>query len=195
VRAATGALGCAGVSSYVSFKPEKPLRRLIATLSYIVTILLVNIAFVKMPELASFGVGVSSADLVVGIIYIVRDFAQREIGHWVILAMLVGCLISYWCSDPLIAVASVSAFAIAETIDWAIFTFTGKPLSQRLLLSSIASSPVDTYVFLTMAHRFNWMSFAIMTFGKIIGVLLLWLCWRLRRTREDVAPDSRPLAT
>lgn len=169
------------------------MRRFVATISYIGAILLINVAFVKMPGVAAFGESLSSADLVVGIIYIVRDFAQREIGHWVIAAMIIGCLLSYWLSDPLIAVASVTAFAVGETVDWAIFTFTRQPLSQRLLSSSIVSAPIDTWVFLTMAKQMNWLAFVVMSVGKIAGVLLLWFVWRWRAVKRTGLSEPNDL--
>ncbi len=156
-------------------------NKLTATLSYIGCIVLLNCLFVKLPGISAFGQAFSPADAVVGIIYIVRDFAQREIKHYIFLAMLIGSVISYSLADPVIALASVSAFVSGEVCDWGIFTFTQKPLSERLLLSSIISSPIDSIVFLSVAHRLHFLPFTVMTVGKIIGVMLLWLLWQQRQ--------------
>jgi queuosine precursor transporter len=155
-------------------------NKLTATLSYISCIVLLNCLFVKLPGVSAFGQAFSPADAVVGIIYIVRDFAQREIKHYIFLAMLIGSVISYLLADPVIALASVSAFISGEVCDWGIFTFTKKPLSKRLILSSIISSPIDSVIFLYVANRLHVLSFCIMTLGKITGVMLLWLLWRQR---------------
>jgi uncharacterized PurR-regulated membrane protein YhhQ (DUF165 family) len=162
------------------------LRRYLATISYIGMIVLINVLFVNLPGVAAFGQSFSLADLIVGSIYIVRDFAQREIKHYIFIAMLVGAGISYLLADKTIAIASLAAFLVGETLDWAIFTYTRKPLSQRLIWSSVISSPVDSYVFLAVAHRLHSLEFAIMTLGKIIGILILWLIWQKMATKKRV---------
>lgn len=149
-----------------------------ATISYVVTIVLVNAMYSFLPFLRILGNQVSMADSVVGSIYIVRDFSQREIGHYVIVAMLIGASLSYVFASEQVAYASLSAFLVGETIDWLIFTFTKKPLSERLLWSSIISAPIDTYVFLLMINNLNWLEFSLMSVGKFLGVLVIWLLWR-----------------
>ena len=157
------------------------LKKYIGTLSYIICVLLVNVAFTHLPFFKIFGSEVSPGDIMVGSIYVVRDFAQREIGHRVILAMLLAAFLSYMLADASVARASLSAFVVGETIDWAIFSFTGKPLSQRLLWSSAISSPIDSYIFLKVLDHFSWIEFSLMTTGKILGVLVLWYGWKLRQ--------------
>jgi len=49
---------------------------------------------------------------------------------------------------PELALASGGAFAIAELVDWALFTFTKYRLSTRVLLSSAIAAPLDTTIFL-----------------------------------------------
>lgn len=161
------------------------MRRLIATISYILMVVALNTLFVYMPGVSAYGQSFSSADMLVGSIYIVRDFAQREIKHYIIIAMLIGTGLSYFLADKQIAIASVSAFAVGELLDWAIYTFTKKPLSQRLMLSSLVSSPVDSLVFLLAANRLHWMEFSIMTLGKVTGVIVLWAIWKLIAYRKS----------
>ena len=158
--------------------------RYFSVISYIGLIVLINVGFSYLPAL-HFGVNeISLADFLVGWIYLARDFAQREIGHWVILAMVVGTAISFWLADPIIANASVVAFAAGEAIDWVVFTFTGKPLSQRLLYSAGLSAPLDTYIFLQLAHHFNWLEFAVMTIVKCLGVFALWQYWKIKSSNS-----------
>lgn len=161
------------------------MRKYTSTLSYILCIILLNALFVKLPGFHPFGDTFSAADIIVGAIYIVRDFAQREIGHYILLAMAVGTAISYALSDPTIAIASAGAFAIGELCDWTLFTITKKPLSQRLLISSLVSIPIDSWVFLALANRFNIISMSLMLLGKTLGVLALWWLWRARQNNEQ----------
>lgn len=159
-------------------------------ISYIALIVLINVGFSYLPAVHVGQQEILLADFLVGWVYLFRDFAQREIGHWVILAMVVGALISFWLADPVIARASVLAFVTAEVIDWLIFTFTGKPLSQRLLYSAALSAPVDTLVFLYYAHLLSPLEFAVMTVVKCGGVVCLWQYWRIRTARKSLEPAN-----
>jgi hypothetical protein len=158
----------------------KSLLKLKATITYIVFIIIINTAYAYFPFMTIAGAPFSSGDMVVGAVYIFRDFAQREIKHYVIFAMLFGVIVSYLFADKAMAVASVCAFTVAETIDWAIFTFTGKPLSQRLIWSSIISAPMDSIVFLSIYGPLNLAGILVLTASKSLGVLFVWYVWRRR---------------
>jgi len=151
---------------------------------YIALIVAVNYAFsvvplVKLPD----GTMWPPVSLLVGFVFVVRDFAQREIGHRVLLAMLVGVAISYVMADPFIAMASAAAFLISELVDWAVYSFTGKTLSERVLYSSIAGAPIDSAVFLGGIGLLSPVGVIAMTASKLVGALIVW--WMLR-SRETV---------
>lgn len=133
-----------------------------------------------MPNVGFGRVEFNMGDVVVGIIYLLRDLTQREIKQKVLFATLFGACASYLLADKAVAIASVLAFSVGETLDWLIYTLTKKPLSQRLLWSSLISVPIDSFVFLICVHRFNIIDFSIMTTAKIIGVMALWISWRVR---------------
>ena len=48
--------------------------------------------------------------------------------------------------------ASAAAFAVGELGDWAVYTFTRRPFSQRILISSLIGAPLDSIVFLGMGR-------------------------------------------
>lgn len=162
----------------------KNILRYKSTIFYMVFIVAVNTLFVYMPLLNIMGSEVSPMDPLVGVVYVLRDFAQREIKHKVIIAMMIGSVLSYYLADKSVAIASVASFVIAEFIDWGIYTFTKKPLSQRILWSALISSPVDSLVFLYLVHQLNWLGWTVLTAAKILGVYLLWYVWRLRERRN-----------
>ncbi len=62
--------------------------------------------------------------IVTGLVLVVRDFAQRELKHWIWGAMVVGLLLSTLTSWIAVVVASGAAFLISETVDWAVYTFS-----------------------------------------------------------------------
>jgi len=156
------------------------------TLGYIALIVLVNWLFSVVPlvDLPG-GEKWPPVSLVVGFIFVARDFAQREIGHRVILAMLVAGVVSYVMADPFVAMASIAAFLISEFADWAIYSFTGRPFAQRVLISSAVSTPIDSAVFLVMIGHFSIVGVVVMTISKMLGALTVW--WLIRR-RDAEAP-------
>jgi uncharacterized PurR-regulated membrane protein YhhQ (DUF165 family) len=171
-------------------------RHYVCTITYILLIVLVNFLFEHLPYISFQGHPISIADFIVGVVYVMRDFSQREIRHYVIPAMLVGCFLSYILASKQIATASVLAFFIGEFIDWGIYTFTRKPLSQRLLWSSLVSTPIDSAVFLYAIGKFNWVGLLVLTLSKMAGALALWGYWRAKRQVVfDYPPVIKPVHT
>ena len=155
------------------------------TLLYIALIVLVNWGFTVVPliKLAD-GTLWPPISLIVGFIFVARDFAQREIGHRVLLAMLAGAVLSYIMANPVVAVASAAAFAVSELADWLVYSVTKRPLSQRILLSSLLGTPIDSAVFLGGIGLLSPAGVAVMTASKMAGALVVW--WLIRR-REVLA--------
>jgi hypothetical protein len=138
-----------------------------------------------------------------GMVFVVRDFVQREMGHRVLLLMALAIAWSFYYSWPVIALASATAFAISEGVDWLFFTFTKYRLSTRILLSSVAAAPIDTTVFLygadlaqqlagtaepgSMFNLANWIFFII---GKMIGAIVVSAMIRYREKRGEVDPAA-----
>lgn len=122
--------------------------------------------------------------LMVGFVFVIRDYAQRAVGHRVLYAMLCGAVISYFMAGAEIAFASMAAFMAGEMLDWAMYTYTGRPFSQRILLSSLVSTPVDSAVFLFLIGMAGFGSICIMTLSKLVGAFIVFL---LVRRREQLA--------
>jgi queuosine precursor transporter len=151
------------------------------TAFYIAAVVLVNIGFVYVPLISLFGEMFPPMSVVVGAVFILRDYAQKEIGHKILGAMLVGAALSYFMADPYIAAASLFAFMISELVDWAVYTFTKKPLAQRILISSAISTPIDSVVFLQMIGSFTLTGFVMMTVAKMLAAVLIW--WKLKTVK------------
>src|SRR5690606_40392935 len=55
-----------------------------------------NVGFVHVPLIH----GWPPMSLAVGLVFVLRDFAQREVGHKVLFIMLIGAAISYLMASP-----------------------------------------------------------------------------------------------
>ena len=142
---------------------------------YVLLIIAVNYAFtvvplVKLPD----GTLWPPVALLVGFVFVARDFAQREVGHKVLLAMLVGVAISYFMANPFVAIASAVAFLVGELVDWAVYSYTKRPLSQRILLSSLLGAPVDSAIFLGLLSLLSPVGIVAMSVSKFLGSFIVW---------------------
>lgn len=156
------------------------------TILYIVLIVAVNYGFTVMPLLPLPGGEMwPPMSLVVGFVFVARDFAQREIGHRVIIAMVAAGALSYVMASPYVAAASIAAFLISEFADWAVYSFTGRPFAQRVLLSSAVGTPVDSVIFLAIIGHLSVIGVIAMTASKMIGAVAVW--WMIRARAAKAA--------
>ncbi len=130
--------------------------------------------------------------IVTGLVLVVRDFAQRELRHWIWAAMIVGLLLSTLTSWITIVLASGLAFLISETVDWAVYTFSKRPLSQRIMTSSLASAPLDQLVFIGLASQvvpgiFAWGTILTGIASKLLGA---WIVSRIVARQEMRAAQN-----
>ena len=170
--------------------PKTSLRFLKYTLIYILLIPFINWSFTWAPMVALPGLAAwafNPVTIVTGLVLVARDFAQREIGHEVLIAMAIALILTWFTSGGELALASGIAFLISELVDWAMFTFTKFKLSTRVLLSSALAAPIDTSVFLYGAEQIRGGQFTLPNIvtsvgGKMIGALIIW--WLIRRRLE-----------
>ena len=146
-------------------------------IAYISSVVLINYAFSSAPHLdvlwSAWG----------GLVFILRDMVQTRFGHGALVAMLAALVLSYVTSDPAIAVASATAFAVSELIDWIVFSITKRPLHDRLWLSSALSIPLDTFIFFGMIGALTPAVVGTALASKFAGVTAVWLAmaWRVRK--------------
>ena len=183
-------------------------------LFYVAVIPFLNWSFAVVPDIPLVAPGVMNEQgislhpltLVTGFVFVARDFVQREMGHQVLIVMAIAIGWAFFYAWPVIVIASGTAFAISEMVDWALFTFTRYKLSTRILLSSALACPIDTTIFLYGAdlarqmalgdppgnslHLANWIVFVI---GKMIGALIVS---RMVKKREDAGfYDDKPMTS
>jgi queuosine precursor transporter len=126
------------------------------------------------------------ANVIVGFVFVLRDYAQREIGHKVLLATVLAGIPVYLLAGPGLAAASLIAFALSEMTDWGVYSFTKRPLQSRILLSSLFAIPVDTVAFQHLAGYLTPAAFVTEVASKAIGVAIVWYLLKLRVGNEEV---------
>ncbi|AIM40605.1 hypothetical protein [Vibrio phage VpKK5] len=147
---------------------------------YFLVVVLVNIGFSVFPpvELPIIGV-VPPVAFAVGLVFVLRDYAQRHVGHKVFWAMTLATVASFLLADPTIAIASAIAFFVGEVIDWLVYTVTKKPFHSRVLISSAIAVPIDTFIFLNMIDFYTVGVMAAMVFSKLVASLIVWISYEI----------------
>lgn len=141
---------------------------------YVLSVVVVNLLFSALPPVAvpPFGVW-PPASLIVGFVFILRDYAQREVGSGIWVGMLTGTAISYYM-NPAVGAASAAAFLVSELVDTLIYTCSGRSFRDRILLSSLLSTPIDSVVFLYGIGHLEAGTFVLMTLSKLAGAFYVW---------------------
>lgn len=151
--------------------------------AYITTIVAANwmtATFGLIP--IGFGLAVTAGTFAAGAALVARDGVQQASNKTVVLAaILVGIVLSYFLSDPFIAIASAVAFAGSELVDFAVFTpLRKRTLGGAVLVSSVVSAPIDTILFLYIAgFEVTWQAvvgqFLVKTaIAVVAAVYLVW---------------------
>lgn len=144
--------------------------------AYVAIIVAVNVMFNAGAWWAN------AATVCVGLGFIIRDYAQRDLGDKVLYATGLGVGISFIMASPGVAVPSAAAFAISETSDWAVVRrLSARPMWERVLMSHLVSAPLDSAVFLIglvwgIGLPWSWPMFAQMVGLKMAALVVIW--WR-----------------
>ena len=156
-------------------------------IAYLAMVVFVNLGFSYLPTLGTPLGPIPAMAFFVGLVFVLRDYAQRAAGHHVLWAILVACGISWVLGDPVVVYASVASFAVSELLDYAIFTITKKPFHQRVAISSLIAVPVDSALFLTLIGYASWGSILAMSLSKFAASAILYAVYEARKRQELVS--------
>ena len=177
---------------------DRLLRLPFWTLGYFGIIVLANMMLLWFEPIFLAGSAIPPAILASGFVFVLRDFAQREIGHFVLIAILAAAGATFWLAGPEIALASSSAFLIAELADWIIYSVTKRPMSDRVLISSLISVPVDTAVFYALLGILDPLALTLGIAIKLVGACVFWGLLSLKeagKARSQQLVGRSPAAT
>lgn len=99
------------------------------------------------------GILAPSGVVLAGLSFILRDLVQEALGVlWAIVAVLIGGIIAVVIASPVLAMASVAAFLIAETADLLVFTkLRRRGLVFASVISSVIGLVLDSLIFVQIA--------------------------------------------
>jgi uncharacterized PurR-regulated membrane protein YhhQ (DUF165 family) len=154
-------------------------------LAFAGTVLAANAALEEFGFVSvGFGLTAPAGVFFAGLGFTLRDLLHEQGGRkWVFVAIAVGAVLSWWI-DPVFALASATAFTVAELVDYSIYV----PLRRKswlgaVTVSNIGGLTVDSILFLYMA--FGSLAFIE---GQLLGkaymtlafVIPLWIYKRVR---------------
>jgi uncharacterized PurR-regulated membrane protein YhhQ (DUF165 family) len=159
---------------------------------YVVVALLVNKTISWWPPQRVLGLEMPPGLLLVGALFVMRDYAQQALGSLVVLLTLFAAALTYLLIGEQIGIASGLAFALSEMIDWAVFKITKRELRDRILISSFIAIPFDGLIFLGYMNWMDWRHFWSQEifwvhYGlKMIASIAMWL-WLTNRFNNTTA--------
>ena len=98
------------------------------------------------------GLATTAGTFAAGAALLLRDVVQDTAGRaWVLAGIGIGAALT-WATSPALAVASATAFLIAECADMAVYTpLRDRGWARAVLASNTVGAIVDTLLFLTLA--------------------------------------------
>jgi len=151
----------------------------VSVVLYLSSIMIANLLVVYFGVVSIGPLVFPAGAVVVGLTFSIRDYVQKKHGKWGCWKwMILATVITYFLNKN-IALASVSAFMLSELIDWAVFTFSGLSFRKRIVLSNLFSTPVDSFVFVSIAFGFAWPIIIGQTIVKFLSSVFVLL---VRRT-------------
>lgn len=157
------------------------MKKWLSALLYLASILLANITVDLLGIVELGGVSFPAGVVFVGLTFSFRDLTQRtwgdwQVWYWMLIASVITALFNWH-----LAIASLSAFLVSETVDWFVFKVLKLHLRYRIMLANLFAVPLDSLIFVYIA--FGWLPEVM--FGQSVikylsGLLILPFIWNRR---------------
>lgn len=142
-------------------------------LAYLTSIIISNILVIKFGIIHIFYLTFPAGVIFVGLTFSFRDYVQNYWGDYVCWVwMFVATIITYFFNQQ-IAIASLLAFIVSESIDWFGFKVLKMPLYKRIYISNFFSCPIDSLIFISIAFGWIWPAILGQTIIKYLSGLLV----------------------
>lgn len=129
---------------------------MLESIFYLGSILVANVLVNQFGIIHFLGLTFPAGAVAIGLTFSARDLVQRKYGKWKCWVWMIVASVITIVFNPKLALASMSAFLISEGVDWLIFTFYRSSIKKRVLLSNLFGTPLDSFVFVTLAFGFIW---------------------------------------
>jgi uncharacterized PurR-regulated membrane protein YhhQ (DUF165 family) len=145
----------------------------VAAVAYVVTVVVANRLTSRFGQIGvGFGLVATAGTYAAGFAFLARDAVHRLATRprvVVAVVTLIGGVVSYIVSLPVIALASACAFVVSELVDLLVFEWASRSgFVVSSTVSNVVGAVVDTLVFLPIAgFAFNGHAFA----GQLVGKL------------------------
>jgi len=168
---------------------------MISAIFYLFTILLANLLVIQFGIIDLGFIMFPAGAVVIGLTFSARDFVQRRWGKWHCWWWMVVATVITAFLNPIIAFASVTAFLIAETVDWFVYTISNTTFKKRIFLSNLFGVPVDSIAFVALAFGWIWpviIGQMIVKFASSLVVLLFIKDEEITDGFEILRGDRKP---
>lgn len=155
---------------------------MIEVILYLLSIIAANWMVHQFGIVTILGITFPAGAVAIGLTFSARDFVQRRWGEWGCWIWMLTATGITFLFNRQIAIASVSAFLVAETLDWIIFTICRGSFSKRVVLSNLIGCPIDSVIFVYLAFGWVWPAMWGQTVVKLVSSMTA-LIFSRRRTR------------
>lgn len=125
-------------------------------LLYLLSILIGNLFVIWFGLIHFAGLTFPAGVIFIGLTFSFRDFVQRYWGDWITWLWMAAASIITLTLNWEVAVASVCAFAVSESVDWFCFKVLKMPFYKRIYISNLFSCPLDSLIFVSIAFGWVW---------------------------------------
>jgi uncharacterized PurR-regulated membrane protein YhhQ (DUF165 family) len=148
---------------------------------YLFSILLGNAFVIWFGIVTIAGLTFPAGVVWIGLTFSFRDFVQRYWGDWATWIWMIAASVITLFFNLDIALASMTAFFVSESLDWFIFKILKRPFVSRVVWSNLISCPVDSLIFVLMAFGPIWPAIVGQAIIKYLSGLIVLPFLMIRR--------------
>jgi uncharacterized PurR-regulated membrane protein YhhQ (DUF165 family) len=164
------------------------MRKWIWGLLYLLSILLGNAFVIWFGIVTIAGLTFPAGVVWIGLTFSFRDFVQRYWGDWATWGWMIAASVITLFFNMDIALASMAAFFVSESLDWLLFRVLKRPFASRVIWSNLVSCPVDSLVFVLLAFGPVWPAIIGQAIIKYLSGLIV-LPFLIVRKKQSTSPS------
>ena len=156
---------------------------------YLLSILLGNAFVIWFGIVTIAGLTFPAGVVWIGLTFSFRDFVQRYWGDWATWSWMIAASVITLFFNMDIALASMMAFFVSESLDWFFFKILKCSFVSRIIWSNLVSCPVDSLVFVLLAFGPIWPAIIGQAIIKYLSGLIV-LPFLMLRQKPSPAPAT-----